>query len=79
MERITLNDLLMVAAARRLRVTVTLTHSLTATIHVDSNDLAQWDEIVSLYGEYVVKEVSPGDDTLYISLTPPLVEGGGRQ
>ena len=72
MNRITLDDLLAVAAAKRLSVTVTLTRTLTARVDVDSNDLGQWTELVELYGSYEVREVTAMDyGTLSISLTPP--------
>lgn len=66
----TLNDLLMVTAAPRLRVTVTLTRTLTARVDVDSSDMAQWDELTSLYGGFRVREVRPENNALCISLTP---------
>ena len=68
---ITLNELLLVASVRRLDVTFTLTRTLTATIQVDSNDLGQWDEISSLYGEFAVREISLTGDALAVSITPP--------
>ena len=72
MNKITLDDLLAVAAAKRLSVTVTLTRTLTARVDVDSNDLGQWTELVELYGSYEVREVTAVDyGTLSISLTPP--------
>lgn len=72
MNKITLDDLLAVAAAKRLSVTVTLTRTLTARVDVDSNDLGQWTELVELYGGYEVREVTAVDyGTLGISLTPP--------
>lgn len=72
MNKITLDDLLAVAAAKRLSVTVTLTRTLTARVDVDSNDLGQWTELVELYGSYEVREVTAVDyGTLGISLTPP--------
>lgn len=71
-EPITLDDLMTVATARRLRVTAVLTRTLSCTVEVDANDLSQWDEITALYGEYVVREVSPDGDALRISL-------GGRR
>ena len=71
MNHITLNELLLVVSARRLDVTVTLTRTLTATIQVDSNDLGQWDEISSLYGDFAVREISLTGDALAVSITPP--------
>lgn len=71
MNPITLNELLLVVSARRLDVTVTLTRTLTATIQVDSNDLGQWDEISSLYGDFAVREISLKGDALAVSITPP--------
>lgn len=72
MNKITLDDLLAVAAAKRLSVTVTLTRTLTARLDVDSADLGQWTELVELYGGYEVREVTATDfGTLGISLTPP--------
>ena len=64
-----LNDLLVVTAAPRLRVTVTLTRTLTARIDVDCNDMAQWDELISLYGEFRVREVRPEGSALCLNLT----------
>lgn len=72
MNLITLDDLLVVASARFLQVTVTLIGSQTAHLEVDASDLAQWTRLVELFGSYEVREVAPVDErTLGISLTPP--------
>lgn len=70
---ITLNDVLLVAAAPWLRVTITLTRTLTAVIDVDTSDIGQWDELTRLYGEYTVREISTDEHsgTLRLSITPP--------
>ena len=67
----TLNELLIVAAAPRLLVTVTLSRTLTARIGVDSRDRGQWEDLAANYGDYIVREVRPGDDALCVSVTRP--------
>lgn len=74
---ITLNDLLMITAARQLSITVAITRTLTASIQVDSNDLSQWDEISRLYGCFDVREISVAGDALAIALTPAGSTKGG--
>ena len=66
----TLNDLLVVAAAPRLRVTVTVAPTLTAQILVAANDRAQWDDFAGQYGSWRVREIGPVDErTIALSLT----------
>lgn len=77
MNPITLDNLLAVTSARTLNVTIDLSRTLTATVTVDSNDLGQWSELVELYGDYEVTELSPDGGALNITLSHIVPKRGG--
>ena len=57
MKDITLNDLLAISIAERLRLRVPMTARLVATVDVDTTDSAQVDDIVDVYGTMLVKAI----------------------
>lgn len=57
MKEITLNDLLAISEAERLRLRVPMTARLMATMDVDTTDIAQLEDIVEVYGTYLVKSI----------------------
>lgn len=75
MNPITLNDLLTIADARRLRVVVPVTPRLKARIDVNTRQTAELDDLIRLYGESPIFQVEPLEDgsALEIELTAPMV------
>lgn len=57
MNEITLNDLLAISEAERLRLRVPMTARLVATVDVDTTDSAQLEDIVEVYGTMLVKAI----------------------
>lgn len=57
MKDITLNDLLAISEAERLRLRVPMTARLVATMDVDTTDSAQLSDIVEVYGTMLVKSI----------------------
>ena len=70
MKDITLNDLLAISEAEHLRLRVPMTTRLLATVDVDTTDSAQVDDIVDVYGTYLVKAI----DARNVSCSLLLVE-----
>lgn len=70
MKEITLNDLLGICEAERLRLRVPMTARLTATVDVETTDSAALEDIVEVYGKMLVKAI----DVLNTSIPTLLVE-----
>ncbi len=57
MKDITLNDLLAISIAERLRLRVPMTARLVATVDVNTTDSAEIEDIVDVYGTMLVNSI----------------------